>query len=401
MPAGFSIHNLMKKLKIIVGGYIGLYPTGGVTWDYIQYVIGFQLLGHDVYYIEDTNQYSRFQTLGKAWDDASDSIDYLRKTMAYFGFQHKWAYRDIASGVCYGLSLSQLNEICRTADIFINISASTFLRDEYLAIPCRILIDSDPMFTQIDYFNEMKNKDTDRYKMKFVVENHTHLFSFGENIGRKDCKIPSFDFTWIPTRQPICMDYWPVQQTAVGDIVFTSVMNWSVKKPCIYDKQEWGQKNVELEKFILIPQRFREANFKVMITGIVPEKETEITNAGWQLSDPLQLVTNAADYQSFINSSTAEFSVAKETYVKSNSGWFSCRSACYLAAGKPVITQDTQWSKYIPSGNGLFAFTDVPSAIEALYEVKANIAKHSKAAREIATAYFDSNKILNELLLKL
>lgn len=391
----------MKKLKIIVGGYIGLYPTGGVTWDYIQYVLGLKLLGHDVYYIEDTNQYPRFQTSGKAWDDASDSIAYLRETMSNFGLQYKWAYRDIANGACYGLSLSQLNSICSTADIFINISASTFLRDEYLAIPCRILIDSDPMFTQIDYFNEMKNKDTDRYKMKFIVENHTHLFSFGENMGKEDCKIPSFDFKWRPTRQPICMKYWPVQVAQVGDTVFTSVMNWSVKKECVYDKQEWGQKNVEFEKFISIPELFPEANFKVMITGISSEKETEIKNAGWQLSDPLRYITTTADYQSFINASNAEFSVAKETYVKSNSGWFSCRSACYLATGKPVITQDTQWSKYIPSGNGLFAFTDIPSAIEALHEVKANITKHSKAAVEIAEAYFDSNKILNELLLQL
>lgn len=391
----------MKKLKIIVGGYIGLYPTGGVTWDYIQYVLGLQLLGHDVYYVEDTNQYSRFQTAGKAWDDASYSICYLRETMAHFGLQHRWAYRDVASNECYGLSLSRLNEICKTADIFINISASTILRDEYLSIPGRILIDSDPMFTQIDYYQELNNTETDRCKMKFVLENHTHLFSFGENMGKEDCKIPGFNFSWIPTRQPICMNYWPVQQIHMGDTVFTSVMNWSVKKACVYDNKEWGQKNLEFQKFISVPELFPGADFKVMVTGINGERETEIKNAGWQLLDPLLHVTNPASYQSFINRSTAEFSVAKETYVKSNSGWFSCRSACYLAAGKPVVTQDTQWSKYIPSGNGLFAFTDLPSAIEALHEVKANTTKHAKAAREIAAAYFDSNKILNELLLQL
>ena len=391
----------MKKLRIIVGGFIGLYPTGGVTWDYIQYVLGLQLLGHDVYYIEDTNQYPRFQTAGKAWDDASDSISYLRQTMDKFGLQHRWAYRDIAGGQCFGLSLSQLSKICKTADIFINISASTFLRDEYLAIPCRVLIDSDPMFTQIDYFNEMNNIDTDRYKMKFMVENHTHLFTFGEHMGKEDCKIPGFNFKWIPTRQPICMNFWTAHEPRMDQKVFTSVMNWSVKKASAFNNQEWGQKNVEFEKFITVPQLFPEAEFKLMITGIKAEKETEIKNAGWQILDPLQNITNAADYQSFINASTAEFSVSKETYVKSNSGWFSCRSACYLAAGKPVITEDTQWSRYIPSGIGLFAFTDLTSAIEALLEVTANTAKHAKAAREIAVAYFDSNKILNELLLQL
>lgn len=384
-----------------MGGFIGLYPTGGVTWDYIQYVLGLQQLGHDVFYIEDTNQYPRFQTAGKAWNDASDSVNYLQQTMEKFGLQHRWAYRDITGGHCYGLSVSQLKVICSTADVFINISASTFLRDEYLAIPCRILIDSDPMFTQIDYFNETKNKDTDRSKMKFVVQNHTHYFTFGENIAEEDCKIPTFNFNWIPTRQPVCMNYWTQQEPLKKPAVFTSIMNWSVKKSFVYDEQQWGQKNIELEKFITIPAAFPEAEFKLMITGIEKEKEAWLKKMGWHLLDALQNITNTANYQTFINTSTAEFSIAKETYVKSNSGWFSCRSACYLAAGKPVVTQDTQWSKYIPAGHGLFAFTDIPSAVEALHKVKANTAKHAKAAREIASAYFDSNKVLNKLLLQL
>ena len=115
----------MKKLRIVVGGYIGLYPTGGATWDYIQYPVGLALLGHDVYYLEDTAQYPSFQVEAKDWNDATACISYLKESMENFGFKDKWAYRDVASGNCYGMTLQKLLEICRTADVFINISLST------------------------------------------------------------------------------------------------------------------------------------------------------------------------------------------------------------------------------------------------------------------------------------
>lgn len=388
----------MEKLRIVVGGFIGLYPTGGVTWDYIQYPLGLKILGHDVYYIEDTAQYSRFQSQGKSWDDASDSIRYLKNTMERFGFADRWAYRDVASGKCYGLSLRKLIEVCKTADVFINVSASTFLRDEYLKIPLRALIDSDPMFTQIEYHDESLVKNTDRYKMGFIVNSHTHLFTFGENIESDDCKIPTFNLHWIPTRQPICLDYWEINQTNKKPVLFTSVMNWSVRDKLVFGGQEWGQKNTEFEKFMIVPESFPSASFEIKMTGITAEKKAKIGEHGWTVSDALTDISNEKAYKDFISSSTAEFSVAKETYVKANSGWFSGRSACYLASGKPVIAQDTKWSKFISPGPGLFAFNDIDTAIRALTEVIADTQNHSNAARSLAEEYFDSSKVLTALL---
>ena len=141
----------MKKLHIIVGGFIGVMPVGGVTWDYIQYPLGFSLLGHNVYYIEDTRLYPIYQKPGSNWDDCSASVEHLQKVMDHFGLKEKWAYRDEASGKCFGMTKEKIKEICKTADVFINISCSTFLRDEYLQIPARVLIDTDPMFTQIQH----------------------------------------------------------------------------------------------------------------------------------------------------------------------------------------------------------------------------------------------------------
>lgn len=390
---------MKDKLRIIVGGFIGLYPTGGVTWDYLQYPLGLKLLGHDVYYIEDTIQYSRFQTENTSWEDASYSISYLKDIMERFGFRDRWAYRDIASGQCFGLSPDKITQLCDTADVFINISASTFLREEYLKIPVRVLIDSDPMFTQIEYYNERYVKDiTDEYKMKFIVENHTHHFTFGENIEREDCKIPTFGFKWIPTRQPVCLDFWDNKKDLPKRDIFTTVMNWSVKQDLVYDNSTWGQKNTEIEKFKKIPGLFRQADFNMMITGITDQKKKELEEFGWKISDPLKHVTDAESYRSFIYASSGEFSVAKETYVKSKSGWFSCRSACYLAAGRPVITQDTGWSGFIPSGEGLFAFDNIETAFQALIKVKGNIKKQSIAARQIAEEYFDSRKVLIKMI---
>src|SRR5262245_42636528 len=140
---------MKKKLRIIVGGYIGLLPAGGITWDYVQYPVGFAELGHDVFYIEDTRVWPIYQTEGSDWGDCSSNISHLTSVMEAFGLQDRWAYRDEASGKCFGLSEERVQEVSRTADVFINISCSTFMRDEYRQIPARVLVDSDPMFTQI------------------------------------------------------------------------------------------------------------------------------------------------------------------------------------------------------------------------------------------------------------
>jgi len=358
-----------------------------------------KMLGHDVFYVEDTVQYSRFQTAGKSWDDASDSVAYLRNTMEQFGFRDRWAYRDVASGKCFGMSLEKVHEICRTADVFINISASTFLREEYLSIPIRVLIDSDPMFTQIEYYHDTHvRKLTDEYKMKFIVENHTHLFTFGENIGSPDCLVPTFGFHWIPTRQPICLDFWDPSRPMPPQPLFTTVMNWSVKADLIYDQTTWGQKNTEFEKFKHIPGYARDISFKLMMTGATGEKVKELHEFGWMISDPLLHVTDSESYRSFIYNSTAEFSVAKNTYVKSNSGWFSCRSACYLAAGRPVVVQDTGFSKVFPVGEGVLPFSTPEESASALEKLESDYSFHARRAREFADAYFDSDKVLSSLI---
>jgi hypothetical protein len=237
--------------------------------------------------------------------------------------------------------------------------------------------------------------------MDCLVQSHNYHFTFGENMGKEDCRIPTFNINWIPTRQPVCLPLWANKTRLPRKNVMSTVMNWSVSAPLLYDNTTWGQKNSEVEKFMKLPSGFEKLDFELMVANLPAEKKLEMQNSGWKILDPLTDVTNSDDYQDFILSSAAEFSVAKETYVKSNSGWFSCRSACYLAAGRPVITQETGWSKYIPSGAGLFAFSDMNSAVEALGQLLSNFEKHSRSAQEISVEYFDSNKVLTELIERL
>ena len=390
----------MNKLKIIVGGNIGLYPTGGATWDYVQYPLGLKLLGHDVYYIEDTRQYPVFQKEERAWDDASGCVNYLKSVMDNFGFADKWAYRDVASGKTFGMSDTKVKQLCSTADVFINISCSTFMRDEYLKIPVRMLVDSDPMFTQIQYAKELgKESESKNWNTKHMIENHNYLFSFGENINDPSCIIPRFDFKWIPTRQPVCLKLW---ENDINGNAFTSVMNWSQRIRISYNDILWGQKDIEFEKFKNIARLLPEIKFEVVVNRPIKEQSkfdmNELTQLGWKILEPEETVPDSSTYKNFIINSHAEFAIAKETYVKSNSGWFSCRSACYLAASKPVITQETGWSKYIPAGEGLFTFTNMDSAVIAIQKVESDYKNQSRAAKEIANAYFNSDVILKQML---
>lgn len=393
----------MIKLRIVVGGFIGLMPAGGVTWDYIQYPLGLSMLGHDVYYIEDTRLYPVYQKQGSSWDDCSSTVEHLKQVMDCFDMSDRWAYRDEASGKCFGLSITAFNEICRTADVFINISCSTFMRDEYKKIPKRILIDSDPMFTQIQYASQQMFTSGEP-GMRQMIYDHNYHFTFGENIASDDCLIPQCGIAWHTTRQPVCIDKWKLITSQKKPAVFTTLMNWTAGKKLVFNNEEWGQKNVEFTKVIQLPRYFKSIDFAIIVNQTGGTDNTfpkeKIEKLGWKILNPDENAGDWKSYQHFIEQSSGEFSVAKETYVKAITGWFSCRSACYLAAGRPVITQDTGWSKYIASGNGLFAFKNIDEAVDAFHQVMKDTAHHAKAARQIAEEYFDSNKVLTCLLQK-
>jgi hypothetical protein len=390
----------MSRLRIIVGGYLGLLPAGGVTWDYVQYPAGFSALGHDTYYLEDTRLWPVYQVGNDGGADCSANVRHLAAVMDAFGLSGRWAYRDEVSGKCFGLSEEALHGLCRSADVFVNISCSTVLRDEYRAIPVRILVDSDPMFTQIQSASQAAFTPG-QTGMRELVNGHTHHFTFGENIGAADCRIPACGVTWRPTRQPICLGDWSVTPLpAARDAAYTTLMNWTAGPPLLYEGETWGQKDVECCRFFGLPREIPEVPLAVVVsqTSGAPFPVAFARRNGWRVLDPAVSAPDWPAYRAFIQQSRGEFSVAKETYVKGRTGWFSCRSACYLASGRPVITQDTGWSRYLPAGRGLLAFRDVDEAADALRRVEADQTGHARAARALAEEFFDSNRVLSDLL---
>jgi hypothetical protein len=395
-----------ERLRIVVGGYIGLLPAAGVTWDYVQYPAGFAGLGHDVFYVEDTRLWPIYQPAGSDWGDCLATVSHLASVMEAFGLSGRWAYRDEASGRCFGLSEEQLRGVCRSADAFVNISCSTFMRDEYRAIPARALVDTDPMFTQIQAVSQQMFTPGSP-GLRELVEAHNHFFTFGESVGRPECLMPGHGIAWRPTRQPIRLDLWkpmePVHDR--GDragSAYTTLMNWTAAKPLEHAGTTWGQKDVEFRRFFELPSAVPEIPLAVAVgqTGGAgqPFPESEARAAGWRVLDPQVCAPDCDGYQEFIAGSLGELSVAKETYVKARTGWFSCRSACYLASGRPVVTQDTGWPAHLPEGRGLLAFDTLEGAADALRRIEKDPAAHARAAREVAEEFFDSRRVLARML---
>jgi hypothetical protein len=390
-----------ERLRIVVGGFLGLTPAGGVTWDYLQWPLGFSMLGHDVVYVEDTRLWPIYQE--KSPGNCTLNVAHVRSVMEAFGFATRWAYRDEASGQCFGLSVRQLKDFCRSADLFVNVSCSTYLRDEYRSIPVRALVDSDPMFTQIQYCTGA-SLTTTQAGMSDLFEGHTHHFTFGENICKTDCRIPDCGIEWRSIRQPICLSHWPnTLLHRPSNSMFTTLMNWSATRDLIFQGDTWGQKDVELMRFLELPKAARGIRLAIAVnqTTGTPFPAALFQEHGWTILDPLKCASNWSSYRKFLGASLGEFSVAKQTYVKARTGWFSCRSACYLALGRPVVTQDTGWTEYIPFGRGLMPFNDTHSAAEALQMIMAAPGEHSRAARHIAAEYFSSDRVLGTMLRQL
>jgi hypothetical protein len=385
------------KPRIVVTGFVGLFPLGGVAWDYVQYVLGFAALGWDAIYLEDTGSWPVHQ-LGDL--NCSLNVAHVASTMEYFGLAGRWAYRDELSGECFGLSESALREFCRTADVFLNLSCSATLREEYATIPVRALVDTDPMFTQIQYLSgrSMSGGPTG---MRRLIDDHTHHFTLGASIGSAYCQIPTLGLQWHPTRPPAVLELWHAGDTPNGaSRCYSTVMNWHVVDEVEFEGQRWGQKDVEFLRFLQLPRRVPEIPLGLAVsqtqgTGFPLEA---VRDAGWIVLDPALCAYDARSYQEFIVGSRGEFSVAKQTYVKANTGWFSCRSVCYLASGRPVVTQDTAWARLLPNGRGLLAFHDEETAVEALRRVECDPKAHSRAAREIAEEHFSSKRVLSEML---
>lgn len=386
-------------MRIVVTGLIGQYAFGGVTWDYMQYVLGFQSLGHDVWYLEDTGAWAYNPVKQEPSADCSHNTGYLARVMREFDMGDHWIYRNEADGTYHGISdPSKAEGILASADVLANVSGACWLRPVTAAIPLKLFLDGDPMFTQIG----LANRPDSEYARR--VKAHERHYSFGMNIGRAHCEVPTAGISWRPTVQPIALDWWtktlmPTTTHHVATEAWTTVMNWASYAPKEFGGKTYGQKDIEFERFIDLPRHTSEKFVLAMGQGVGQKRPTALLEEkGWKIIEPDIHLPDYASYHDFLTNSKGEWSIAKNGYVRARSGWFSCRSACYLAAGKPVVIQDTGWTEHLPSEEGALAFSTPDEAVSALERVAGNYVHHSRAARAYAEKYFEAAKVCADLL---
>ncbi len=379
----------MKKSrgKIIVFGILFWYPLAGVTYQFLHYLIGLRRLGYDPYYIEDSGRWIYDPLINEFSPDATGNLKAVVPVLEAHGFGERWAFRgNYPEGKCYGLTEKRILQLYRDADAF---TGAQELREEHLACKRRIYVESDPFAAQV------KVAQGDEGTIKWLAA-HDTLFSFGENLGAPDCDVPIEKFQWLPTRQPVAVELW--NNGAPGGSAYSTITTWHNKgKNLEWRGDTWyWTKDREFEKFLDLPRR--RGNTFELATGVGEDVQRLLREHGWHQVDSVPISRDADRYRSYIQQSRAEFTVARDQYVRPNTGWFSDRSVCYLAAGRPVITQETGFSKFIPTGKGLFGFKTLDDILAAVDAIESDYAGNCRAATQIGAEYFGAEKVVASLM---
>jgi glycosyltransferase involved in cell wall biosynthesis len=380
-----------KHGNIIVLHFAGQMPLAGIVWQAMHYLVGFEHLGYKAWYVEDSGTNPFDPRANSVAMECDYNVRYLQLAMERYGFKGRWAYWDAIHDVHYGLSRRQVHSLYRDADAVINLCGATRLREEHLACPVRIMIDTDPVYEQIKYAAADPAS-------RAYLDAHTHFFTYGENLGAEDCPVPLCGLPWQPTRPPVDPGLWPEGHDAPS--CFTTIGTWENKgKNIEYDGSRYiWSKHVNFLQYLDLPRRRPDDRFCIAMLPPDDEVRSLVTAGGWGLVDPRAISADMWRYRDFIARSRAEFTVAKDIYVRSNSGWFSDRSVCYLAAGRPVVTMRTGFDKFYPVGRGLLAYSSDEEALAAIDAIAADYPRHNRAARELAREYFSADRVLRALL---
>lgn len=371
----------------IVAGYLGGNPVGGHVLSILHWLAGLRGLGYEVVFAEHHgwpdacwNPVTRALS-----DDPSYGLEELQRHADTYGF--RWCFVD-ARGRYHGLSREDLIASCRKADVMIGLWTVTWL-DEFFECRRRVFIDTDPGFTQFGMSPEVRASLAFASPMDF----HEH-YSYGSRIGQADCPIPTHGIRWRPLRPPVALPLLPERFTPDAEC-FTTVMKWSPRRPIVYDGEEYGQKDVEFWRIAALPMRVSPC-LEIALGGAAPYDAMRAS--GWRIADAAAVTATPWTYRDYIAQSRGEFSVAVNLEVKTRSGWFSDRTAAYLASGKPVVVQDTGFSDDLPCGEGLFAFTTIDDAAAAIEEIQRDYARHCRSARRVAEEHLDAARVITRVL---
>jgi hypothetical protein len=379
--------------KVVVWGYLASYPFGGMTWQVLHYLVGLRNLGFDVWYVEDTDAEVRDPVTFWPNGNYAPNVEFLEQKMESVGLGDRWIFRP--PGVyefCLGArDMKGLADLYRDAGAVINLCGSHELRPEHDQIGCLVYLETDPVSKQVAVAKG------DRKTLADLARYH-YLFTYGENLGADDCLVPVEHFTWHATRPPVIVDWWQLSGTPAAPKAFSTVSSWThTWNDVSWRDEHWRwSKDHEFRKFRPLP-RHCGVPLELAVTGISEEEAEQFRDSGWRLRAASEVADPDA-YREYIRGSLGEFTVAKEQYVRPRTGWFSDRSACYLAAGRPVVTQETGFSKFLPCGEGLLPFLTEADAKQALETIAGDYERHSAAALTIARECFDADNVLRRMM---
>ncbi|MBI4515282.1 MAG: hypothetical protein HY699_05630 [Deltaproteobacteria bacterium] len=380
----------MTPRRVMIAGALAHHPLGGAgnAWAFLQYVLGFRALGLETFYVEHLGA-------KECWDEhwrpaafaASANARSFAEIMRRFGLEGQGALLAFDGDQHVGLSHAQVRQLAGDADLFINMSGRFHLADVLAAARRRVYLDMDPGFTQVWQ---------EQYHVDMNLAGHDAYITVGLNLGQPDCQLPTGGLPWQPIPPPVVLEEWESECGAGG--AYTTVADWRGYSEVEWNGVWYGQKSQEFIRFMDLPGRVQ-VPLEICL-AIHPDEADRalLERNGWRLSDPLRAAATPDSYRDYIRHSRGEFTAAKHGYVAGRTGWFSDRSACYLAAGRPVILQDTQFSRYLPTGRGLLAFDDLEGAVAALNAVEADYAAHAAAARQLARDHLDARRVLPKLL---
>ncbi len=384
----------MRRPRIVVLGLLTKTPVGGVVCQTLAYLLGFERLGFETYYV-DAHARTPTMFLTRATDDGwARAASFLEGVMNRFGFAGRWAYDAIDANRCFGMDRRELRELYRSAELIVNLHGGTQPLQEHSETGRLVYLETDPVEVEIRL--AQGHRETAEF-----LDQHVAHFTFAENLGGGDSLLPVPEqFRFQPTRQPVLVDTWEGYRDRPG-AVFTTVANWEQSwREMMYrgEVYHWS-KHREFLRFLDLPRRASQPFELALSSGSYTQgQRDQLVQAGWLVRDALEFSLDVDSYRDYIGSSRAEFTVAKDQNVRFRSGWFSDRSATYLAAGKPVITQETAFTNILPAGAGLFAFGTMEEILSAVETINGDYPRQSRAAFEIANQCFRHDVVLGDLL---
>jgi len=378
------------RLRIVVLGMMGRLPFGGHSWVFVNWLRGFQRLGHDVWYAEDDSAWPYDPEQDTVTDDCSYAVRHVAGSMARIGLGDRWAFR-LADrrGACWGLSERELDDLYRSCDLLVNLEGGTELREEHLRAPLRLYVETDPVGAELELAS---GRPGDPFA------GHQEVATYGENFGAPDCRVPLPGRRFLKTRQAVDLDLWPMAFDPAARC-FTTIGNYRQEGSDaeLDGEMYYWSKHVEWDKLIGLP-RLTPQPFELAMMPAEPDR-SRLQRQGWCLTDPFRMSLDIfGAYPEFIRRSRAELTVAKDMNVRLRSGWFSERDACYLASGKPVVAQDTGYGNVYPAGQGLFPFRTCEEALDAIAAINADYERHCRAARALAEEHFEAAGVAGRLL---